>query len=134
MKTEDKGVFLIEYDKENKPVVIFKPVNGTVWLNKAELAELLGVFVQSINSYIKELYYGKVFEYEGTCIYHLYTSRNAIKYEATEFNLQVIIALVFHIYSWQAKLIREWVIRKVIIGHFIVNSPLSEKNGNYYLN
>jgi hypothetical protein len=134
MKTEDKGIYQIEYGEDNKSAVIFKPVNGTVWLNKGELAELLGVFVQSINSNIKELYNTKVFEYEGTCIYHLYTSKNVIKYEATEFNLQVIIALAFRIDSWQAKLIREWVIRKVVRGHFCLNYSIIDNSQNINLN
>jgi len=49
MTTTDKGTIQIEFDDNNQPKVIFKPVNGEIWLWNFELVELFGVYIQTIN-------------------------------------------------------------------------------------
>jgi len=134
MTTTDKGTIQIEFDDNNKPKVIFKPVNGEVWLWNFELVELFGVYTQSINSTIDAIYKNKAYRPEETSEYHLYQSGNTIKYDKRRFNLTIIIALAFRLDSWQAKLLREWFIRKMLVGNSVVNYPITDIIQDFEMN
>jgi len=134
MTTTDKGTIQIEFDDNNKPKLIFKPVNGEVWLWNFELVELFGVYTQTINCAINAIYKNKAYRPEETSEYHLYQSRNAIKYDKRRFNLTIIIALAFRLDTWQAKLLREWFIEKILIGNSIVNYPITDMKQKFEMN
>lgn len=130
----ERGKLQIETDDNNKHTITFEPVNATVWMNKAQLVELFGVYIQTINGHIEAIYKTKAFREEETSKYDLYVSGNRIKYDMREFNLEIIIALAFRIDSWQARVLREWVINKMIRGNSIVGYPLSGGEQNHLLN
>lgn len=134
MTTAEKGKLQIEIDDNNKHTIIFEPVNGTVWINKAELVELFSVYIQTINSHIEAVYKTKAFREEDTSKYDLYVSGNRIKYDMREFNLEIIIALAFRIDSWQAMVLREWFINKMLQGNSIVGYPLLSGEQDYISN
>lgn len=134
MTTTKRGKLYIETDGNNKHTITFEPINNTVWMNKAELVELFGVYIQTINSHIEAIYKTKAFREEDTSKYDLYVSGNRIKYDMREFNLEVIIALAFRIDSWQAKVFRGWIINKLLNCNSIVEYPLSGEEQNHLLN
>lgn len=134
MTTTDKGTIKIELDDNNQPKVIFKPVNGDVWLWNFELVELFGVYTQTINCAIDAIYKTKAYRPEETCEYHLYQSGNTIKYHKRRFNLTIIIALAFRLNSWQAKLLQEWFIQKLLIGNSVIYYPIMDITQNSEMN
>lgn len=134
MISTERGKLQLETDDNNKHIIIFEPVNGTVWMNKVELVELFGVYIQTINSHIEAVYKTKAFREEDTSKYDLYVSGNRIKYDMREFNLEIIITLAFRIDSWQARVLREWVINKMIRGNSMVEYPLSGEEQDHLLN
>lgn len=134
MTTTKRSKLYIETDGNNKHTITFEPINNTVWMNKAELVELFGVYIQTINAHIEAIYKTKAFREEDTSKYDLYVSGNRIKYDMREFNLEIIIALAFRIDSWQARVLREWVISEMIRSNSIVEYPLSGEEQNHLLN
>jgi len=134
MTTTDKGTIQIEFDDNNQPKVIFKPVNGEVWLWNFQLVELFGVYNQTINSAIEAIYKNKAYRPEETSEYHLYQSGNTIKYDKRRFNLTIIIALAFRLDTWQAKLLRERFISKMLIGNSVINYPLIDNQQSFEMN
>lgn len=134
MTITDKGTIEIDFDNNNQPIIIFKPVNGEVWIEKSELAGLFGVYIQTINACIEKVYKSGNYRPEDTSEYNLYTSGNKIKYDMRRFNLQIIIALAFHLNSWQAKLIREWVMGMILRGNSVISYPILDSNQNFRLN
>jgi len=134
MTTTHKGTIQIEFDHNNQPKVIFKPVNGEIWLYNFELVELFGVYTQTINSAIDAIYKTKAYRPEETSEYHLYQSGNTIKYDKRRFNLTIIIALTFRLDTWQAKLLREWFIKKILTGNSVINYPITDNRQNSELN
>jgi len=134
MTTTDKGTIQIEFDDNNQPKVLFKPVNGEVWLWNFELVELFGVYTQTINCAIDAIYKNKAYRPEETSEYHLYQSGNTIKYDKRRFNLTIIIALAFRLDSWQAKLLREWFISKMLIGNSVINYPITDITQKFEMN
>ena len=134
MTITDKGTIKIEFDDTNKPKVIFKPVNGDVWLWNFELVELFGVYTQTINCAIDAIYKTNAYRPEETSEYHLYQSGNTIKYDKRRFNLTIIIALVLRLDSWQAKLLREWFIQKMLIGNSVIHFPITDNKQKAELN
>lgn len=134
MTTRKRGKLYIETDGNNKHTITFEPINNTVWMNKAQLVELFGVYIQTINSHIEAVYKTKAFREEDTSKYDLYVSGNRIKYDMREFTLEIIIALAFRIDSWQAKVLREWIMASFIRGNLAVDYLLLDSKQNFALN
>lgn len=134
MTTTDKGTIKIEFDDNNQPKVIFKPINGDIWLWNFELVELFGVYTQTINCAIDAVYKTNAYRPEETSEYDLYQSGNTIKYDKRRFNLTIIIALAFRLDSWQAKLLRKWFIQKMLIGNSVIYYPITDIVQNFEMN
>lgn len=134
MTTTEKGTIEIDFDNNNQPIVVFKPVNGEVWMEKSELARLFGLYIQTINACIEKVYKSGGYRPEDTSEYHLYQSGHTIKYDKYRFNLAIIIALAFHLDSWQAKLIREWFVGTVLKGNSVIDYPLVDDKQNFRMN
>ena len=134
MTTTNKGTIRIDFGNNCQPIVIFKPINGEIWLHKNELPELFGVYIQSINNAIDAIYKAGGYRPEDTSEYHLYQSGNTIQYDKYRFNLPIIIALAFHLESWQAKLIREWFICMMLKGNSLINYPIPQDIQNFRMN
>jgi len=134
MTTTDKGTIRIDFDDNNQPKVLFKPVNADIWLYKNELVELFGVYTRTINCAIDSIYKNKAYRPEETSEYHLYQSGNTIKHDKYRFNLTIVIALAFHLDSWQARLIREYFICMMLKGNSIINYPSVTNEQNFRMN
>lgn len=132
MTTPNTGILTIEFTDQDQPVVIFQPVNGEVWLSLPQLAELFGVFVRTLTADIETIYRANVFNEKETSRYNLYTSGTKIKYDKTHFNLEIIIALAFRIGTWQAQLIRRWIIKQLLERQ--INFTICQNNNLYHLN
>lgn len=122
---KDKGKLSIEPDYNNKPGVIFQPVNSTVWLRKAELPELFGVSIQKVNACLDAVLKENIIDVEESCKYELYVNRKHIRYDIREINLEVIIAMAFRMDSPNAKILREWFIRRCVYPGTNIPAPLS---------
>lgn len=114
MKTSDKGKLAIITDRNGNPHVIFEPINDTVWMHKAELSELFGVYQQTINACLDSIFNIKTFRVEEVCKYDLVVRRSKVRYDMCSFRLEVIIALAFRLHSPNAEIIRQWVISQLL--------------------
>lgn len=111
-----KGILRIETDGNNPTAgkVVFEPVDSTVWLHKAELSVLLGVYGQKITACLDLLLEGNFFDKKEVCRYDLYVSGSRIRYDVQEVRLEVVIALAFRIDSPRAMILREWFIGRCL--------------------
>jgi Virulence protein len=125
METTDKGALIIKTDNTNNKSIIFKPVNGTVWLTKGELIQLFDVYRQTINACINAVLKAGIFNIEDVCKYNLIadTTKNTIKYEAYEFNFEFIVAMAFRIRSENAEILRKWIINQVFVKERFLQAP-----------
>lgn len=114
MKTSNKGKFAITTNLNGNSYVIFEPVNGTIWMHKAELSELFGVYQQTINACLDSIFKTKTFRAEEVCEYDLVVRGSKVRYDMCSFRLEVIIALAFRLYSPNAEIIRQWVISRLL--------------------
>lgn len=123
MATTNKGILTIEtdYDNGNRKSVIFNPVNGTVWLAKADLSNLFDIKQRIIDNCIEGILNMNILDMEKTCRYHtiVNTSRNKVKHEPYEFNFEFIIALAFHIDSPNAEFLRKWLLKQILSSKLI---------------
>jgi len=131
MKT--KGKLFIEMDCNNRAIVIFEPIAGTVWLSKHELAQLFGVSIQKVNACIDGVLQAKIFSAESTCRYDLFVRNNRIRYDVQEVNLAIILAMVYQIKSSNAEILRKWLIEQLLSPKAFTLGMLTE-NQNYLLN
>ena len=103
MKTERKGIITIS---ENGNVSV--PVN--VQMRDFEIAELLGVMIPAVKSNIQAIIKSKVVMADTTNGATLVGNNILPDY----FGLDMVMALAFRIYSWQAEILRQWILKKVI--------------------
>lgn len=125
MNNLNKGRLIIEMSKVNKANVIFRPANGTVWMDKNELCELFGVYMPEIESGIGSIMEKKIVHTENTCRFHRVVKGSSIVYDIREVNMDVIIALSFHLYSAQAYFLREWFMEHILKQEELLSSFLT---------
>lgn len=131
MKTKDKGQLTITMDGNNNPRILFEPINGTVWLRKAELPSLFGVRVQTIQTCLNSILKESVVCVEETCKYELYVSGNRVRYDVREVNLDVIIAIAFRIRSLQTEVLRDWFIQRCLYPGISNHLPDMEQRADW---
>ena len=126
MNNMNKGRLIIEMGKANKADVIFRPVNGTVWMDKNELCELFGVYIPEIEICINSIVEKKIVHTEKTCRFHrVIKGNNSIVYEIQEVNMEVIIAMSFRLRSAQAYFLREWFMKRILKQERLLSSFLT---------
>ncbi|MFV0587971.1 hypothetical protein [Bacteroides reticulotermitis] len=131
MKTTSKGTLTIIMDRNNNPRVLFEPINGTVWLRKAELPSLFGARVQTIQTCLNSILKEGVIDVEKTCKYELYVRGNRVRYDVREVNLEVIIAMAFRIRSPQAEALRGWFIQRCLYPRISNHLPDMERRADW---
>ncbi len=91
-------------------------VNGTVWLPKTELSDLFDTKYRTIDRHINDIIENNRIDIEKSCNYHtiINTSRNNVKYDPYEFNLEFIITLAFRIDSPNAEGLRKWFMEQLL--------------------
>lgn len=134
MTTTERGKLSIETDENNNHCIVFEPANGTVWMEKFELAQLFGVYIQTITAHLDAVYKTKAFRAEETSKYDFVVSGNSIRYDKTEFKLEIIIAVAFRVDSWQAKLIREWFMQMLFRGNLVIDYPIPNNRQDFEMN
>lgn len=126
MKTNNKGILRIDTGENKLCKVVFQPAGGTVWLCKAELASLFGVYILTINACLDSICKEKSIDIEKCCKYELYVCGKHVRYDVREVNMEMVIAMAFRIDSYNAKVLKEWFIRRCLYGIDAV--PLDMQN------
>jgi hypothetical protein len=55
-KINNKGLLSIRINNDNKMCVVFKPVNGTVWMERNELCELFGCYMKGVDRCLGDIF------------------------------------------------------------------------------
>lgn len=113
-KVRNNSLLSIQIDGSNKIKVIFKPVDGNVWMNRNELCELFDCHLKDIDKSLEVIFGKKMFRVEDTCRYHTIAGGKHVSYDITDVNLTVIIALAFIMTTPQAGTIRTWFIEQLL--------------------
>lgn len=90
--------------------VLVNTVDSDVWMTQNEIAELFGVFISSVGSNIKVILKSNILcESKVICIHRFANGSFVEKY-----NLEMIAALAFRINSRNTKILRKWIIKKIV--------------------
>ncbi|MDR2951324.1 MAG: hypothetical protein LBV71_19215 [Prevotella sp.] len=109
----NKGLLSIRITCNNKMSVVFQPVSGTVWMDRNELCELFGCYMQDIDLCIKELFEKNMLKVEETCKYHIIAGSRRVSYDITEVNLVVIITMAFRLDTPESRTLRMWFVEQI---------------------
>ncbi|PXV60122.1 virulence RhuM family protein [Dysgonomonas alginatilytica] len=111
----ETGKLYISTDENNNTEVIFKPINGTVWLTHYEIAFLFGVHTQTINNNLRAIFKSGVLREDEVSYTYRYAvnSSNYTERQAVYYNLDAIIALAYRIKSRNAEIFRKWVMDRI---------------------
>jgi hypothetical protein len=132
-KINDKGLLSIQIGSNNEMEVIFKPLDGNVWMNRNEVCELFGCYLKDIDESLETIFKKKMFRIEDTCRYHTIAGGRRINYDITDVNLTVIIALAFMILTPQAQTLRNWFIEQLLKNKNL-DFPFASIGQNFLLN
>lgn len=124
------------YKDSNGPELSVRFENETVWLSQAEMAELFGKDLRTINEHIKNVYKEAELSQNRTIrkfrIVQLEGGRQ-IQREVNYYNLDVIISVGYRVKSKRGTQFRIWAtskLRDYILKGFVVNQDrLKEKDG-----
>jgi hypothetical protein len=111
-KINDKGLLAIQIDSNNEMKVLFKPINGTVWMGRNELCELFGCYMKDIDLCIGDIFGKNMLRVEDTCKYHIVAGGRRVSYDITAVNLSVIITMAFQLATPEAKTLRMWFVEQ----------------------
>lgn len=116
MRTNNKGILRIDWDENNSCQIVFEPKDSTVWLHRSELSILFEISIQAVNACIDVILKENIVDVNITCKYDLFVTGNRIKHNVQEVRLDMIIAMAFRLRSANAKILREWFIRRSLYG------------------
>ena len=106
----ERGCIKIEENEENQLIVVVKLVNGTLWMSKHEIADLLNVFVSSIGNNLRSIFKSGLLREENVTRIHKYENKGR-QCELTLYNLEAIIFVSYRIASYETQAFREWVMK-----------------------
>ena len=132
-KVKNNGLLSIQIGGNNEMEVVFKPVNGNIWMNRNELCELFGCYLKEIDESLETIFKKEMFRVEDTCKYHIIAGGKRISYDITEVNLTVIIALAFLMTTPQSRTLRTWFIEQ-LLNMKTLDIPFANIRQNFLLN
>lgn len=90
--------------------VVSVPTSTEIWMTQHQLADLFQCFVGKINANVRAILKGGVLDEAKVCRTYHYKNGNSVE----QYNLEMIIALAFRIRSYNADLLREWLMKKAV--------------------
>lgn len=86
------------------------PATNEIWMTQHEIADLFECFISKVNVNVRSILKSGVLNETKVCRTHNYKNGNSVE----QYNLEMIIALVFRIKSRNAEVFREWLMGKVV--------------------
>lgn len=87
--------------------------NGTVWLTKHQIADLFGVYIQTVTAGLKTIFQKELLLQEKVTKIHSFTNEQGKECQTELYNLEVIITLGFYMKEGICLSFREWVHERV---------------------
>lgn len=121
------------------PEINVQLVNGTVWLTKPQIADLFGIYLQTVEGCLKTGFRSGALVETDVCRVHRYTDAHGEERQTIFYNLDVLIFISYHANSANIAIFRQWV-AQALRGHLqkqeiqkIVQFSLAAHNGKNYL-
>ncbi len=92
----------------DKGRVTIRPVAGTVWMTKHQIADLFGCFVAKVVSNIATILKSGVLDENRVCRFHRYKDGGGVEL----YSLEIITALAFRIDTRNAAIFRRWLMER----------------------
>lgn len=110
---ENRGHISISENDQGKWIVEARLVDGDLWLTKHQMADLLGVYVNTIGNNLRAIFNSGIIHEDK--VSHIYKYESGGKeYRTTLYNLEALIFVSYRIKSFQARAFREWVTKRVV--------------------
>ena len=103
-----RGYININNEEGEQPSVEVQLVNNTLWLTKWEMAELFGVFTNTIGNNLRSILKSGLLWEKDVTYTHSYTTKNGQKAHAVFYNLDAVVFVSYRISSANARLFRQW--------------------------
>lgn len=106
----ERGYIRIEKSKNNQLIIEAKLVNCTLWMTKHEMADLLNVFVASINNNLRAIFKSGLLREEDVTRIHKYQDGKR-QCEVVLYNLEALMFVSYRVPSYEARVFRQWIMK-----------------------
>lgn len=121
----ESGYINIYENSREEWVVEAKLIDGNLWLSKHQMAQLFGVFVNTIGNNLRSIFNnGLLHEHKVTIVNE--SDYEGKHYRTVFYNLEAIIFVSYRIGSFQARAFREWVMNALCEYNKVENKKTAE--------
>jgi hypothetical protein len=130
------GELILYRSDDGTAQIQLRPVDGTVWLSQAEIAELFQTSPQNITQHVKAIYAEGELSAEATCKQHLQVrSENGrqVRRRINSYSLEVILAIGYRVRSHRGTQFRQWAtvhLRDYLVKGFVLDDTRLKQAGD----
>ena len=95
--------------------------DGTVWLTKHQIADLFGVYIQTVTAGLKTIFQKELLLQEQVIKIHRFTNDQNKECQTELYNLEVILTLGFYMKGGICLSFREWIHERVKHQRLVTN-------------
>lgn len=109
----DKGKIIIYKTPDGKSSIALYSVDGKIWLNQMQMAELFATSRPNITAHILNILNDKELQEKSVCKYFLQTAQDGKSYTVQYYSLEMILAVGMRVRGIRGIQFRQWAIRNL---------------------
>ena len=124
MENNSESNLIIYNTADGKVKVGLYAVDGNVWLNQKQLAELFATSKQNISKHIITIFDDKELDKNSVVNYYLTTAEDGKEYDVEYYSLEMIIAIGFRVRGTRGTQFRIWAnnnLREYMVKGFVMD-------------
>jgi hypothetical protein len=108
MSTPDRGELIVYRTEDGQAEVQLQTLDGSVWLNQGEMAELFNTTKQNVSLHIKNILKEGELPEDSVVKEYLTTAEDGKRYQTKHYNLHMILAVGYRVRSPRGTQFRQW--------------------------
>lgn len=111
----ERGKIDIHFSESSQELSVYIQLSedGTVWLTKEEVADLFGVYIQTVRAGLKVLFQREVLFETEVMRMHRFINAKGRECSLELYNLNAVIALGFYMKGGICRSFREWMYKRI---------------------
>ena len=134
MSTPDRGELIVYRTEDGQAEVQLQTMDGSVWLNQGEMAELFDTTKQNVSLHIKNILKEGELPEVSVVKEYLTTAEDGKRYQTKHYNLHMILAVGYRVRSPRGTQFRQWAtahLAEYLVKGFVMNDERLKNPGGW---
>ncbi len=134
MSTPDRGELIVYRTEDGQAEVQLQTLDGSVWLNQGEMAELFDTSKQNVSLHIKNILKEGELPEDSVVKEYLTTAEDGKRYQTKHYNLHMILAVGYRVRSPRGTQFRQWAtahLAEYLVKGFVMDDERLKKPGGW---